>query len=276
MKSSEKAQTLVNEIQTLTSNPHYRVADVFYRRGWRYSDSQKNILSMSEFEGTILRNYLLSVEDVNSPCFLTLLNVCNEYYIKKPFVSAGSEELVIHIRAGDVIDNSWFLKTSFIEKIQCFHNIKKCTIVTCFAFQEYKERNKWMFSEEKLSKNKSALFKLIKELIEEFPNIEFQVFSSLSQDDDLVYMLKAENFIPDQGGFSELICDLRDFMETGKSKILPADSEVKLIQRKFNSYLDKRLDPKSTEILINQLIELGESDLAQWLLETENHYKASL
>lgn len=276
MKSSEKAQTLVNDIKILTSNPHYRVADVFYRRGWRYSDSQKNILTRSEFEQTILRNYLLNVEDVNSQCLLTLLNVCNEYFTKKTFVPAGKEELVIHIRAGDVIDNAWFLKTPFNEKIQCFKHIKKCTIVTCFAFQEYKERNKWMFSEEKLSKNKSALFKLIKELIEEFPNIEFQVFSSLSQDDDLVYMLKAENFIPDQGGFSELICDLRDFMETGKSKILPADSEVKLIQRKFNSYLDKRLDPKSTEILINQLIELGESDLAQWLLETENHYKASL
>ena len=38
------AEKLVEKVKVLKSNPLYRVADVFYRRGWRYSDSHKKLL----------------------------------------------------------------------------------------------------------------------------------------------------------------------------------------------------------------------------------------
>ncbi|GEA11825.1 hypothetical protein [Alteromonas sp. KUL49] len=268
MDSLHRAQELVSKIKVLESNPHYRLADVFYVRGWRYSDSALHVLNDVEFSGSILRKYLESVTNYLNPNIEEMDNACREYLRKNHIVLPSSDEIVMHIRAGDVIDNDWFLTTPYCDEIRKYTGARKCTVVICFAFQEYKERGKWLFTNEKLEMNKTMVCDLLENLISRFPSLEFEVRSSITQDEDFLYMVHAEHFIRDKGGFSDLVQDLRAFRATGKHLEHKNLSKVKLIQREFNKIHEGKLSRAEKHKLVLDLIDLGENQLASWLNST--------
>ncbi|HSQ19321.1 MAG TPA: hypothetical protein VLR92_03005, partial [Blastocatellia bacterium] len=123
---------LISKIVTLKSNPHYRMADVVYRKGLRCRDSTEAILALSEFQGTILKRYLLDNPDIESPNIPLLSNIVDRTVASRKFHLPQNEELVVHIRAGDVVEHDWFLKTNFAEQIEKRSTARICTIVICF------------------------------------------------------------------------------------------------------------------------------------------------
>jgi hypothetical protein len=58
-----QVSALVSKIVILKSNPHYRMADVILRRGFRYHDSTSKVLALPEFNGSILKDYILQSDD---------------------------------------------------------------------------------------------------------------------------------------------------------------------------------------------------------------------
>jgi hypothetical protein len=58
LTNRERAERLVSSIVTLRSNPHYRMADVIYQKGQRFDDSTNKVLTLPDFDGTILKAYL--------------------------------------------------------------------------------------------------------------------------------------------------------------------------------------------------------------------------
>ena len=57
-ENNSNAVDLVNKIEIVKSNRDYRIADVFYKRGFKFKDSINNLLSKEEFQNTILVDYL--------------------------------------------------------------------------------------------------------------------------------------------------------------------------------------------------------------------------
>lgn len=206
--TAQKADRLVAKIVTLKSNPHYRMADVFYSRGFRFQDSAEKVLALPEFDGTILKTYLIENGGYESQNLPLLLEILRRIAFQKSYPSPAEDELVIHVRAGDVVQHDWFLKEDLVAKVAGFP-VRKCSLAICFAFQEWVERGWWLFSEEKLQTNITMVTTVLEKLINSHPAIDFDVVSNRDVDRDLVYMVMARHFVRDQGGFSDLICDLR-------------------------------------------------------------------
>jgi hypothetical protein len=208
---SAEVARLLSKIITLKSNPHYRMADVFFRKGCRYLDSTEKVLSLPEFDGTILKTYLQEVADVEKPDIDLLSHIFDRALRKDDPQLPEANELVIHIRAGDVTVQDSFLRKDFATEIRRHHGIKRCSLVICFAFQEFIERGLFLFTEEKLEKNRETVSDFISSLLLDFCDIEFNVVSNKEIDRDFTYMVSAQYFVRDVGGFSDLICKLRDY-----------------------------------------------------------------
>jgi len=211
MTVEERVEILISKIVTVRSNPHYRMGDVIYRKGLRYKDSAEQVLALPEFDGTILKSYLLATDDVETPNIPLLWDlVCQAASFGK-FALPSNDELVLHIRAGDVVEKNWFLTTDFLGKVGRYEAARRCSVVTCFSFQEFAEKGWWLFSEEKLQKNISMVTDLFRSLIVKYPDLHYDVVSNSEVDKDFVYMVNAPYFIPDRGGFTKLVNDVRNY-----------------------------------------------------------------
>lgn len=263
---------ILKNIITLHSNPHYRVADIFYRKGYRYADSTLNVLNLPEFDGTILKSYLLKCKDVDVPDFYLLSELVDEYKVKKNIPDPRDDEAVIHIRAGDVVVHDWFLTKDHSSELKKFPGIKKCYIVTAFAFQEFIELGWWMYSSEKYAENYRRIEQFLMRIISENEDVEFDVISNKDIDYDFVFMVTAKNFIRDFGGFSDLIEDLRNFRETD----IPPEinqTDKRLVQ--FAKARYGKMEQEEYDTLIRELIRNNEISLAKYLEESyaENAFK---
>jgi hypothetical protein len=125
--------------------------------------------------------------------------------------SCHQDEIAIHIRAGDVVEHDWFLQRDFSGELARHRFAGRCTLVSCFAFQEFTERRMWLFTEEKLQANIERLSALLSSLLQQFPHIRFEVVSHEDIDRDFVYLASAPHFIRDVGGFSDLVEAVRSY-----------------------------------------------------------------
>tara|TARA_A100001015_G_scaffold267094_1_gene316849 strand:+ start:1799 stop:2518 length:720 start_codon:yes stop_codon:yes gene_type:complete len=207
---------LIKKIKIMKNNKHYRFGDVIFNRGYYWKDSIDYIIE--NMPDTILGKYLHSKKNIyklesNHLICEKFNNVINEHINKNKIILPKEYELVIHLRAGDVVDINWFLQKDYHHIIRSYinkYNINKCTFCTAFHYGNYIERNLWIYSNENLERNKSKLHNLFEKLTNEF-NILFDVKSSLNIDDDFIYMLKADHFVSDKGGFSILIKNIRTY-----------------------------------------------------------------
>jgi glycosyltransferase involved in cell wall biosynthesis len=217
----QRVDHLISKIITLESNPHYRMGDVIYRKGLKFRDSTEKVLSLPQFDGTILKNYILAAADIETPDIPLLSRLTEQAVVSRKFKLAREDELVVHIRAGDVVEFEWFLQGNLVEQIGKFANVFHCSLVICFSFGDFQEKGLWLFDAEKLQKNVSMITTLLEDLIRAYPQIHFDVVSNVDVDQDFVYMVNAPHFIRDRGGFSDLVCEVRAYREAqGSSRIL--------------------------------------------------------
>ncbi|MFC1670637.1 hypothetical protein ACFL20_09600 [Spirochaetota bacterium] len=225
---------LLDKINTIQSNPHYRVADVFYSSGERWQDSANKVLRLPEFEDTILKKYLVANKGCREKNYDLLKDIIEQHAIAKSYLLPHKNELVLHVRAGDVVVHEWFLKKDYISLISIAldrnPNITTITIVTCFAYQAFPEKLRWMYSDEKDRLNRDMLGKLLSDIYDKFRRYELKIVSNENVDEDLCYMFHANYFIPDGGkgigwsGFSHLIEELRfgGYLENDHPNLLTA------------------------------------------------------
>lgn len=203
---------LINKIQLLKHNKHYRFGDVIFHKGYYWKDSTKYILENEEFKDSILRDYIEkcphnNLHNTNPKHMELLLNIVNKKIKEDNYIFPENNELVIHLRLGDVIDEDWFLQNNYKDIIESYikkHNLSKVTFCTAFNYGNYTEKNLWIYNDEKHQRNISKLTKMLNSIIK-IPNIYIDFKSSKNPDDDFIYMVKAKYFIKDKGGFSTLI-----------------------------------------------------------------------
>jgi hypothetical protein len=204
----KEAEHIVSNIVVLKSNPHYRVADILYKKGLRHEESAEKVLSLDEFKGTLLREYLKrnnGYQKINIPLFSDIIV---EHLPKISDLGSRPDEVALHIRAGDVVVHDWFLQTDFkklVEQSGC----RNCVLVTAFSFSDFKERNWWVYSEEKMAKNRIGMIEFLSRLLNDMDHINFRISSNYSVDRDFITMVMADEFVQDFGGFSQLVADVR-------------------------------------------------------------------
>lgn len=208
---------MIENIKILKHNSDYRVADIVYKRGERWEHSAEMVLTKPKYNGTILQKYL-KINGIYNPTNLPLLlQIIKEY--KSPIPS--NNELVIHLRLGDVVVHNWFLNKDYISLIrnmlQQHNNINKLTFVTCFAYQEWsqeslhlrKNAQLWKYTDEHQEKNVAKVTKLFNNIKNTFPNLELNIYSNYNIDLDICYCVFSKYFISDDGGFSKLLLTLQ-------------------------------------------------------------------
>jgi len=214
-----KCENLINKLVVIKSNPYYRIGDIFYDiKGRHYKEKDtKVILEKNEFNNTILKEYILKNKKKRD--YKLLLNIIDKKVKDSNYIIPNKNTLVIHLRAGDtvVFPRHWargFLKKDYEKIIKIYlkkyPNINKVVFVCCLQYGDYKERNRWMFNEEKNNLNKQKIKSLLKNLLISFPSLKFDIVSNNEIDKDIIYMVKSKYFIEDTGNISKLIKELRD------------------------------------------------------------------
>ena len=216
---------LVKKIRLLKTNKDYRLGDIVFHKGWppkydEWKNSQENILNNKEFNNTILKEYI-DKNNINivvpsqKKIGLIFSDIIEKKITEKNYLVPKNDELVIHLRTGDVAVLPWFLNKPYLKLIQESinkYNIKKIMFVTCFHYGNNtlnkdggKGKTLFVYKESVHQKNINKLTNLFKEIILKFPFLKIDVLSSIDVDRDFVYMCKAKHLILDGGGFSKLI-----------------------------------------------------------------------
>ena len=212
----------LKKVKILKENSDYRVSDIIYHLGYRWEHSKNKVLSEPKYNDTILKNHLLNCDEDNN--LKHLLQCIRNYNNKNNLIKPSKDELVIHLRMGDVVENEWFMKKKYINMIKNLikysyfnkQKINKITIVTCFAYQvwsedslEFSKDNKvyWNYTDEKQEKNNKAFLNFINKLRKNF-KLPIKIYSNTNIDKDFCYCVFSNYFINDKGGFSKLLLKL--------------------------------------------------------------------
>ncbi|MCA9329774.1 FkbM family methyltransferase [Candidatus Saccharibacteria bacterium] len=193
------AVRLVSQIKILRDNAVYRIGDVVYARGYRWEQDRQTILTDDQYKGTILRQYLERLPAKSAPDFALLAEVVNNMQHARP----AEDELVIHMRAGDVAQFDWFLTQDYASIIRTQHGIKKVTFVTAMHYGNFVERNLWLYTDESRDRNHSAFIKVFEAIHKEFPNLKMEIRSREHPDEDFYYLCMARWVSFDRGGFAD-------------------------------------------------------------------------
>lgn len=225
---------LVGKIKVITGNSDYRVKDVIDKTGKRWEHSARQIKRDSEYKNSILRKYLviydryklLSSTDQrehfkNSRSLL--LRLIQEYVTSQKIPLPHRNELVVHLRMGDVVGRSFAKNKEIANKIVAYIDkysiIQKVTLLTCFAYQDWSQESKkeyllkhpsstipdWGWTPWKHSRNIDCFKILENDIRVKLPDVEIDVVSSDNIDDDMCYAVMADHFISSLGGFTELL-----------------------------------------------------------------------
>ncbi|MCP4406708.1 MAG: sulfotransferase family protein, partial [Gammaproteobacteria bacterium] len=206
--SLERAKKLVDEIVVLESNSYYRMADVYYGKGLRHAESANKVIELDECKDTILREYLEKNSGHEVPNIALLSDIVDTYAENNPDIAPREGEIVVHMRAGDVVQFDWFLEVDYAGYIER-SGMTKCAIVIAFSFGDNREKDMWMFTEDKLVRNREKFTELMKYLLDQLPGVDFRIVSNSNVDTDFATLVLAEELVRDRGGFSDLIAELR-------------------------------------------------------------------
>jgi hypothetical protein len=214
---------IINDIKTLKHNSDYRIADIFNKNGERWHHSGNMVLKNDKYNGTILQSYLKINGLFNKSRLAILLQIIENYNLANNLPIPEDNEIVIHLRLGDVVVHDWFLSKDYISLINNIiinnnNNINKITFVTCFAYQEWSKESLhlrrfaplWEYTEEKQKNNIEKVTLIFNNIKKAFPNIEIKIYSNYEIDRDICYCVLSKNFICDNGGFSDLCSKLNN------------------------------------------------------------------
>lgn len=185
-------------VVVMKSNQHYRIGDLFYKKGFRWESDRVAILNNPEFKDTMMYKYLKEKKELD---YKLLRRIIEELPYEKP----SNNELVIHVRSGDVIHKSRITHLNYFNLISSVikkHKIQKITVVTAMHYGDYKERELWLYTNESYLKNKEILTKFFKKLNN--LKIPISLKSSNNIDDDFAYLVNAKFLVVDNGGYTEL------------------------------------------------------------------------
>ena len=193
-----------NNVRVLKENRHYRFSDLFFKFGIRWEQDRNTILNDIKFKDSILKQYL--EQKTKERDYETLKEIIKGYISKNNLKCPSEAELVIHLRCGDIFEETdkacarrvrkqYVLIDNLLKKQkQIFtKEINKVSLVTAMHFGANELNNKYFYSKEVYNKNIKFL-----ELFEGAINnigYELNIISNNDFDQDLCYMAGSNFFL---------------------------------------------------------------------------------
>jgi hypothetical protein len=198
------------DVKILKNNKHYRVADLFFKRGRRWRRDIQAVLKKKRFKNTIMYDYLKTGKNRD---YSELRNIILQHAKKNNYPIPKKDELVIHLRLGDMLEKTSLtigydamksLYEDFIENIDLNSlKISKITVVTALHFGANDMRGIF-FHSEKAERNSFLMLEYLKEELAK-TGIEVNIYSNENIDKDICYMVTSNYFIAGVSLFSDLL-----------------------------------------------------------------------
>lgn len=234
---------LASRVVVFRANRFYRMADVVIQRGFPPAYNEwlllyQHIASDQSFDGTILKRYIsetmreaaadaetlfdrrAQLDAISQHRRMDILNKCVELHAAawSNAMRPGRNEIGVHLRQGDLSSQNIEDTNRLLNQIRAYINadsdIATITIVTAFHYGGVAledESVHYHFNENEFVKKKRAFAEFLQQIADNFPNQRLSVRSSKVVDDDFTYLVTCRFCICDQGGFSELVSQLRWF-----------------------------------------------------------------
>lgn len=208
-----------NELKVLKENKFYRFADLFFQAGMRWRSDRDTILGEDQYKNTILRKYL---EQKKSEIdYVTLKRVVTEHASLNKYSVPTENELVIHLRCGDIFDESdpyyrvvvqqdkMMSSNLFSKKFGAIHykHIDKVSVVTALHFGANELIQRFFYSDQ-IYKNNINFLKSFEKRINDCGH-EMNLVSNNDFDLDFCYMANSKWFVKSPSRISNLVSEIR-------------------------------------------------------------------
>ena len=221
-------EDLFEQIRVMKSNPHYRLGDIIRQTGPRWEHDRDIIANDDNYKNTILRTYI-DTKNPNKKIDKKCLSQVIEQYTKN--IETDDDILYLHLRLGDVVMDSngnisvhgvagrnkgVFLYNQdklygqISDTLSNNREIKHIQIITSLHFGDNKIHNRFLFSQDAVTENRSLFNKITKNITMKF-NLPISVHTSELTDqvhfiDQHVLILSnCKHVIYDSGGFGQVI-----------------------------------------------------------------------
>jgi hypothetical protein len=206
------------DVKELTHNTTYRISDLVYRLGVRWEQDRQTILSDQRFRGTILHRYLTEMKHEED--FTTLRIATQRRSAALSIDQARDDELVVHLRLGDVMETAKHLRTPRLRKMAIIYDefagrlnldmtsIRRATIVTALHFGANDQRGRFFASDTARRNSLSFLNHVAGQFIDQ--GLAVRLRSSDNIDADFCFMASSRHFLLGQSGMSDLIAHCLD------------------------------------------------------------------
>lgn len=186
------------DIKILNDNSVYRLSDIFFAAN---DIDVQPLMSSDEYKDTILVEYINKKQKFRD--WQTLASICSDRIASGEYKQPSSDELVLHIRLGDIFisGKTWMIdeSTKYFEKL--ITNISKWTQkypnqsrVTCVTAHHFGHWCHDMFVQDALAQADNILTRIEDECNKINKPVSYK--SSSCFDHDFLYMVGADTYIP--------------------------------------------------------------------------------
>lgn len=216
----------ISKLVILPDNKYYRIGDILSHSGHRWKADAQHILDNSAvYENTLLYKYLARVHTFDKP-ISSFAAIIKEYVKENNVLLPDADELVIHLRLGDVMkpagDRVQRRRKATNRLVSTFvtdHNVdspdrsyNKVSIVTALHFgnnTDIKKDGGWYaYSDESRDNSVAALEALAKSI--EAVDLPVNLVSNENIDLDFCYCIFAKHLVAvHQSGFFKIILAVR-------------------------------------------------------------------
>ena len=190
---------------------HYRLSDMVTANNNIRNNIMGKRYHLKYYPDSIASKYLLATDEIED--IDTLIKIIDDY---KKELNPLEEELIIHLRVGEVLNHSKYSVDEFLEKERNFEiNTPKNFVKPLSYYQKIINNHKdklpkkiKIFSGGCFCDSKLKSYQYIEKIKKFFLDNGFQIIENNSfknPDDDFVYMARSKHFIQSGGGFSNLI-----------------------------------------------------------------------
>lgn len=207
-----------SQLKVLKENKFYRFGDLIFKDGGgRWESDREVVKNNDEFKNTILCKYLTQLHGDSEPDFELLKKIVQEHTLEHRCEIPEENELVIHLRLGDIFQKSKYeklrvkrLKRSvdrLFEKDNILNSnpdaLDKITIVTALHYGANETNGKHFFNKLSYNQNLSFLRNFEGRINER--GFELNLVSNEKTDLDLCYMVNSKYFAMGCSSFSHII-----------------------------------------------------------------------
>lgn len=195
------------QIEILKENSIYRLSDLIQRKGVRWQQDRNRILEDPAYNGTVLYDYLTNM--ANEDDWITLKAVVERH--AKRYLAPSDNELVVHLRLGDIMaESEEFKSRSFHKSLRVYgafdidlpNAIEKVTIVTALHFGANELNGKYFYSEQAHERSLEVIEALKAILLSR--GLPLNIQSSSKIDMDFCYLVGARYLVKSFSQMSEL------------------------------------------------------------------------